>query len=159
VNGETQIHDIGYEVIPYTDIPNIYRRILEYGWVPFAVLSKQSERVMSEIILGVAAVLMIRFVSMTMTILPSPLPLEKNTKFQIEKLSGGGVYDKVFSGHTALATVVTLVLIRYGIWNTSGYIYPVIMGLYMISTRGHYTVDVFLGFTIAYLVHSVLFKC
>jgi hypothetical protein len=155
LKGQTHIHDLGYELIPQVDIPNIYRSILEVGWVPFAILNKNSVRVMTEISFVVAVVFMIRFVSMTLTILPSPV--EKNHKFSLDKMSGGGVHDKVFSGHTALATIVALTLIRHGIWNSWAYAYPALTALYMIATRGHYSVDVFLGFVIAYLVYAVFY--
>lgn len=155
LKGETHIHDFGYEIIPHVDIPEIYSRLLEYGWIPFALASKQSVRVMTEISFVVAIVFMIRFVSTTLTILPSPV--DKNTGFGINKVSGGGVHDKVFSGHTALATIVALALVRHGIWNSWGYVYPALTALYMIATRGHYSVDVFLGFVIAYLVYAVLY--
>jgi len=156
LEGKTGVHDIGHEIIPELDLPEWQKKIFEYGWIPFLAMAKHPGKVTTEIALVFATVMMIRLASITMTVLPSPT--DKNaTELTISKLYGGGVHDKIFSGHTAFATIVALAMIRHGVWNSWGYIYPMAMGLMMIATRGHYTVDVFLGFVIAYLVFSLFY--
>jgi membrane-associated phospholipid phosphatase len=157
VEGRTHIHDIGHDVLPYIDVSWPVKRALEYGWSVALLGVRNPAKIVSEITLVASAVLLLRLASMTMTILPDPG--HKDAKMSTQKFIEGGVHDKVFSGHTAFATVVTLVLIRHGVWNSWGYMYPLAMGVLMIASRGHYTVDVFLGFIIAYLVHALFYSC
>jgi len=142
-------------VLPEIDISWPVKRALEYGWTIVLLGVRNPVTIITEITFVASIVLLLRVASMTMTILPDPA--HKDASMSFKKLAEGGVHDKVFSGHTAFATVVALVLIRHGIWNRLGYLYPFSMGLIMIATRGHYTVDVFLGFIIAYLVHALFF--
>jgi len=155
IEGRTHIHDIGYDLIPHVDAPWIVKRALEYLWIAFLPYARNPVRLATEITFVSSVVLLLRLASMSMTILPDPG--HKDASMSFKKMFEGGVHDKVFSGHTAFSTIVALAFIRNGVWNRWGYMYPFSMAFFMVATRGHYTVDVFLGFVIAYLVYALFF--
>jgi len=77
------------------------------------------------------------------------------------KFSGviGGCHDKMFSGHTTVAILSSLFLVKY---------YPeyilhiallnVVLLLSIISSRDHYTIDVLIALIISGLIAMVVFK-
>lgn len=99
-----------------------------------------------------AWVLMLRILTSLTTILPRDDECNPDT-LGLKQVIGGYCFDKLFSGHTAFAVVVSMVLAKHGIWPASAaWIYPVWMGVYLLLTRGHYTSDVLLGAIIAFLL-------
>lgn len=68
-------------------------------------------------------------------------------------LGSGGCYDKLFSGHTAIVTLISLLLMREGFMsNWVFWITNIVNMIIIVLTRSHYTADVLLGFVIAYLI-------
>jgi hypothetical protein len=68
-------------------------------------------------------------------------------------LSGGGCYDKIFSGHTSFVTLATLNLLDARVISAPAFWFTNLLNAALILlTRAHYTVDVILGFVISYLV-------
>jgi hypothetical protein len=58
----------------------------------------------------------------------------------------------VFSGHSALAVLVSLALVTYGVWPAwAGWTYTSGMVLMLLVSRGHYTVDIVLGLALAFM--------
>jgi len=104
-------------------------------------------------------VLMLRILTSMTTILPRDDECDPDT-FGLKQVVGGYCFDKLFSGHTAFAVVVAMVLTKHGIWSPNlAWMYPVWMGVYLLLTRGHYTSDVILGAIIAFLLTNfILFR-
>jgi hypothetical protein len=92
-----------------------------------------------------------RILIIHLTILP------KDKKCYIEKSSifTGGCYDKVYSGH--FAVIFTSLLVLY----TSKYIdiftliiLSILSSLLIVTTRSHYTIDIFVAFLIVVVVYQ-----
>ena len=98
----------------------------------------------SEIVNLVSIIILIRMISTRLTIFPSSDPkCNKCTAW-------GGCHDKMFSGHTA----ITVALCLYIYENNSNMAVPCLLtvitqSFISIATRGHYSVEVFIGGLIA----------
>ena len=97
-------------------------------------------------------VMTLRVLTAMSTILPKHDKCEVKLKF-LNIFNGGGCYDKIFSGHTALATLLLLILLKAK--HVSLFTFWLLMLtniVTILATRSHYTVDVILGMIISYLV-------
>ena len=142
--------------ITHKNSPNLYK----YAWVaniiPLAMLlvlffgAKESDLI-AEFFFKFLFILIIRALVGISTILPKHEDCE--VKFNLQFLLEGGCYDKLFSGHTAIVALISVLLARDGFMSSGIFwlINAVNMGL-IVLTRAHYTADVLLGFVIAYLV-------
>lgn len=137
---------------------------------PFEILLLESLPLLSVFIRGVGPVLdalpdfmyvfgwvlLLRILTTVSTILPRDDECDAD-HFGIKQVIGGFCFDKIFSGHTAFSVVVAMTMVKHGIWSPGlAWIYPLWMGLYLLLTRGHYTVDVLLGAIIAFLTFTYL---
>jgi hypothetical protein len=67
----------------------------------------------------------------------------------------GGCYDKVFSAHTSIVTLITLIFWREKlIDSTAFWALNLAQMSAIVITHSHFTVDVILGFVITYLVYD-----
>ncbi len=142
--------------ITHISTPSLYK----YGWIaniiPTVLLgillfgTKESDLI-QEFFFKFLFVLVIRALVGISTILPKHD--ECTVKFDLQFLLEGGCYDKLFSGHTAIVTLISVLLAREGFM--SDWVFWLVNAVNMILivlTRSHYTADVLLGFVIAYLV-------
>jgi hypothetical protein len=93
----------------------------------------------------------------SLTIISTILPKHENCKREGSMLSRllGDCYDKVFSGHTSLVFLITLILLRENyISFTTLLMINMIETTIILLTRSHYTIDVILAYFITYLVYD-----
>lgn len=92
-----------------------------------------------------------------MTTLSTIFPKEERCDDDIDWTTpfNGGCYDKVFSAHTAIVTLFTLIFWRENLLSTEAFWgLNIAQMAIIVFTRAHYTVDVILGFLITYLVYD-----
>jgi hypothetical protein len=150
----TEVFDLAHRYLPdlhaYQWVINIIPALL----LLFMLSVDGGAAMIRTTILMYALVLAIRVLTALTTILPKHNDCQVGSKF-FNILQGGGCYDKIFSGHMALVTIVALNLMGNGhlssvqLWSILG-----LEGAALLLTRGHYTVDVLLGFLISYLVYD-----
>jgi len=114
------------------------------------LLSSQRLEILRDFAVLFGVVLMFRGVSISLTQLPHTTEVEQRSLLQ--QCLFGGDYDKIFSGHTAFMVIITMLLVQYGVWSPVMYLLPVVVGLVLVRTRSHYSVDVFLGGLISVLL-------
>lgn len=140
--GNDQIVDVGHTVFlarpgvrPWVDLLTCA--------IPLVVGMRHAERSLVTFFI----MTMLRGLCITLTILPPLLPVQSPHPGML--LFGHG-YDSVFSGHAAF--VASWVL------NAPGHVtftLGVLHAIGLITTRMHYTVDVFVAWVIAWLIHSL----
>ena len=154
-----------YEIQQATDIFDIAHKYLpdlhDYQWIinliPLVLVIwimcvKETKQILTDSMLMLLLVLVIRALTAASTILPKHDKCTVGSKFW-NAFQGGGCYDKIFSGHMALVVLLLLNLRATGHLNTVQFWgISIVEALTILLTRGHYTVDVVLGFLIAYLV-------
>ena len=149
---KTDVFDVGHHLVPQIEIPwYVYQA---YTFLPF-LLVVTTGPIAAKIAYGVSihmvALLALRAITTVVTVLPKSGPCDSD-EFSLEMLLTGQCYDKVFSGHTAFAVLVSLACVSYGVWpEWGGWLYSAGMALMLLVTRGHYTVDIVLGAAFAYL--------
>lgn len=156
--GNTELKDLGHDLMPV--VKSAYAQYL-FMLIPivFILFSSKREEITAELFIVVSIVLIIRGISVALTILPisnKADTAENALNHGVSKFTSGGYHDKMFSGHTAVAVVITMVLIKYGVWNAWGWLYPIFMGVWLIASREHYTADVFIGGVVAYMAVKCL---
>ena len=141
----------------HENTPDFFR----YGWITNVILvillfilfvgPKESDLI-TEFFYKFLFILSLRALIGFSTILPKHEECEVQYNLSFF-LGSGGCYDKLFSGHTAIVTLISLLLMREGFMsNWVFWITNIINMIIIVLTRSHYTADVLLGFVIAYLV-------
>ena len=149
------VFDVGHALLPRVRIPTPAMLCLEWAWVPFFLMQPAGVRwkIATEAAPRFAALMALRAITTNATILPADAQCTEDLEPLWRRLMAGGCYDRIFSGHTAAATLISLSLVKYGVWSASvGWAYTGAVIGAMLLTRGHYTVDVVLGAALAYLV-------
>lgn len=152
-NGQSHLFDFFHHSLPDWHSHQWIINILPIALLIFAVMQPRGTSVLRVTFLMLLVVLAIRALSIVGTILPKHEECVAERDPLLNFLKGGGCYDKIFSGHTAFVTLLTLNLLENrsitapGFWILNG----LNMGA-LLLTRAHYTVDVLLGFVISYLV-------
>ena len=97
-------------------------------------------------------VFIIRLLIINITILP------KDKKCDIKKDSCpyiGGCYDKIYSGHFAVVFTCLLFLYKTKYINLATLSLPsIVMALLIITSRSHYTIDIFVSFLMVLLLYQ-----
>ena len=96
-------------------------------------------------------ILILRMFIIHITILP------KDKKCDIKKSSvlSGGCYDKVYSGHFSVVFICLLSLYMNKYINLFTFSsLSIIFGLLIITSRSHYTIDIFVAFLIVVVVYQ-----
>lgn len=158
VDKNTAIFDFGHIALPRWRVRDHEIAIIEgVPLLSFFIGGVQPLlRALPDFMLVYGWVLALRVLTTVATILPKDDECDAD-KFGLQQVLTGYCFDKLFSGHTAFAVVVALVMVKHGIWNAGvAWIYPAWMGVYLLLTRGHYTSDIILGAVIAYLAFHVL---
>ena len=140
---EMKLQDIGHNWLPLIENnTNMLTNITPIILFIYVFLFMNDKH--SEIVNLVSIIVLIRMISTRLTIFPSSDP--KCNKCTV----WGGCHDKMFSGHTA----ITVALCLYIYENNKNMAVPCLIAVFTqsfisIATRGHYSVDVFMGGLIA----------
>ena len=99
-------------------------------------------------------IMLLRAITILSTILPKYKEREDH-EFKWVSFLTGHEYDKIFSGHTAVVLLITLIMYRESIVSLPLLIF--INGLnitLILVTRSHYSVDIVVACMITYFVHN-----
>lgn len=148
-----EVFDLGHEILPQIKLSQLVDALSALVWVPFVYLAPGdvAQRIQVDIAARLAFLFFLRAITTTVTILPKRKDCDAS-EWTWRELLGGACYDKIFSGHAAVATLVSLALVKHGAWPAwAGWTYGGGISLLMLVSRGHYTVDVVLGVVLALL--------
>ena len=148
-----EVFDLGHEILPQFDVSQLVDAFSALGWVPFVYLAPGgvARRIQADLGARLAFLFFLRAITTTVTILPKRQDCDAS-KWTWRELLGGACYDKIFSGHAAVATLVSLELVKHDVWPSwAGWTYGGGISLLMLVSRGHYTVDIVLGILLAFL--------
>jgi hypothetical protein len=103
--------------------------------------------------------LLLIYVIRALTVITTILPKHERCNYNMDTFSLGtflgGCYDKVFSGHMAFTFLGTLIYYREKFLSFPMFVFlNLIEATFIILTRAHYTIDVFLAILITYLVYD-----
>lgn len=113
----------------------------------------RGDSLLYEIVVKFIIILLVRAITTISTIFPK----EERCDDEITWFTpiNGGCYDKVFSGHTAIVTLITLIFWREKLIDFSTFwVLNLTQMSTIVLTHSHFTVDVVLGFVITYLVYD-----
>jgi hypothetical protein len=114
---------------------------------------QKSDSILYEFVLKFIIIMLVRAITTISTILPKEERC--NDEITWHTPLNGGCYDKVFSAHTAIVTLFTLIFLRENLISSASFwILNFAQMALIVLTRAHYTVDVVLGFLITYLVYD-----
>jgi hypothetical protein len=83
------------------------------------------------------------------------LPKDKKCDIQKSAVYSGGCYDKVYSGHFSVVFMCLLTLYMNKYINLFTLLYlSIIFALLIITSRSHYTIDIFVAFLIVVVVYQ-----
>jgi hypothetical protein len=151
-----EVFDLGHMILPQMKTSTLIDVLSGYAWIPFLLAAPEdvAAAVQSDIGMRLAFMFIVRSVTTLVTILPKNKDCD-SSKWTWHELLGGACYDKIFSGHTAIATLVSLAFVKHGIWSVAvGWMYALGIAFLVLVSRGHYTVDVVLGGVLAVLTWS-----
>jgi hypothetical protein len=157
IQQKTELYDVLHKLLPDLVVNEWLIQIIPLGLLTFAFFQSNGFTILREFFFKLLIVLAIRLLTTFGTILPKQETCRSD--FSLISLINGGCYDKIFSGHQAITTLLSLELLKYKDIDLS-----VFTGLnlteafLLVSTRAHYTVDVLLGFIISYLVYDGEYK-
>jgi len=149
------VFDLGFTLTPHIRIPDAVIHLYTLGlWIPFIVMLPRSTllTVVDDVAFPFLVLMLVRALTIMATVFPKSDRECDTTTFHWGTLIGGGCYDKVFSGHALGATLISLSLVRHGVWPAwGGWAYVVGASLLQLLSRGHYTVDIILGCVLAWM--------
>lgn len=153
IEGKTQVFDLAHKYLPDLHDRQWIINIIPLLIIAFTYFQPKGLIVLQATFFMLLIVLTIRGLTIVSTVLPKheECTVTGNSFWNIFK--GGGCYDKIFSGHTAFVALISLNLMKFGY--LSGHMFWIanlLNAALILLTRGHYTVDVILGFIISYLV-------
>ena len=146
------MYDYGHDVLPdLSSYRNWVHGLVAIIFVIFLI--KSPGRLIADMLLLYATLLVLRSLTICMTHVPPP---RKRCKpYKILGYYLGGCSDMMFSGHTAFVALSCLYLVWYGLvknrWLKGVVIlYTVFTIVFIISTRHHYSMDVIVSLYISF---------
>ena len=153
-----KVFDLAYAYLPKLRVQDKYINILNwfFGLLPFMpfFFSKVDSNfeLFTEMIENFIPVYLIRAFTTNLTILP---PDQKCTikQFSFNELIQGHCYDKLFSGHLALAMIAMYIFWKHQVISSNYLAINVFLTvIYMLISRGHYSNDLIFSFFVVYFV-------
>lgn len=158
---DKEIFDAGHAVIPQIDVSPLVHTLVDSFWLPFLWFGATHATSAASMEVGIrfAAIMALRGITNVVTILPKHKSCDSE-RWTWREFFAGQCYDKLYSGHAALAVLISLAMVKHGLWPAwLGWGYTWTMVLVLLVSRGHYTIDIVLGVVLALLTwHSTLFK-
>jgi len=150
---DARVYDICHKILPnyekYEFIGNIFIPIV---FLLMFLKPKQTITIFFELFAFMIPIYFIRSIFVLITVLPNSHKCNYTENFAF---LNGGCYDKIFSGHTALVFILTLLLNKYNIINFATLILLNSINVSIILlTRTHYTIDVIVSFLVCYIVYK-----
>jgi len=153
LDGHTHVYDIAHKYLPDLHDWQWIVHLILLVLLVFAFFQTDGYMILRSTFFMLLVVLVIRALTVVSTVLPKHADCVVEGSGFWNFLQGGGCYDKIFSGHVAFVTLITLNLLKYGDLSLPVFwLITLVNAILMLLTRGHYTVDVILGFVIPFLV-------
>jgi hypothetical protein len=147
-NTKNKIYDIGHKYLPKIEskyIPKI--EMLSNIFICLPLIFRPS--IIYDLITYLIPIYLFRHITTNVTILPKNKKCNDND-LTITSFFNGHCYDKIFSGHYAIAMIISLLLYYNANVDIKIIILYNIIAIFLILvTRGHYTIDVIIGGYIA----------
>lgn len=148
-----RIWDILWEYGPDLHTYGYMVNIIPLGLLISLFFINRGDSLLFEITVKFVLILIIRAITTISTIFPKEERCDDTITWYTPL--NGGCYDKVFSGHTAIVTLITLIFWREQLINSGIFwILNITQMTTIVLTHSHFTVDVILGFIITYLVYD-----
>lgn len=148
-----RIWDILWEYGPDLHTYGYMVNIIPLGLLISLFFINRGDSLLFEITVKFVLILIIRAITTISTIFPKEERCDDTITWYTPL--NGGCYDKVFSGHTAIVTLITLIFWREKLINSGVFwILNITQMTTIVLTHSHFTVDVILGFIITYLVYD-----
>jgi hypothetical protein len=153
-----KVFDLAYAYLPKLRMDDKYLNILNWffallPFMPFFFSKVASDfELFTEMIEYFIPVYLIRALTTNLTILP---PDQKCTikQFSFNELIQGHCYDKLFSGHLALAMIAMYIFWKHQVISSNYLAINVFLTvIYMLISRGHYSNDLIFSFFVVYFV-------
>lgn len=147
-----KVFDMGTKVVPnLSDCPSL--EWLAHLMVLIPPLAF-GQGVFTEFLGYLPTLLIVRYMFNIVTILPKDKSCNADD-YNWKNLALGHCYDKIFSGHFAMANLLTFILVNRGIIGVPLAISTnVLYALLILSLRFHYTVDLLVATAVTYLIYS-----
>jgi len=149
--GDQCIADIGFACLPAVEpgagdvVPVVY--------LAAALAARQAVPGKTlELVMEVAQLMVFRSLCVAVTVLPRSDPF-----CAVDALAAlhGGCHDKIFSGHIAYTTLAAFHLSgQRALLNGALYAPVVLLAVYLVASRAHYTIDVVIGAAMAAYIHG-----
>lgn len=152
-HGNNKLFDLFHTILPKINPNSIIYNLIPASILIFTILQPNSSEIFKDFFIKFALVMFVR----ALTIISTILPKDEHCDIKVDffSLINGGCYDKVFSGHTALVTLLSLELYKYNALTIPAIIAIIAANsLILLLTRSHYTVDIVLAILISYLVYD-----
>jgi hypothetical protein len=148
-----RIWDVMWEYGPDMHAQQFAIQIIPFFLFVSLFFINKGDSILLEFLMKFILILLVRAITTVSTIFPKEGRCDDEITWATP--FNGGCYDKVFSAHTAIVTLFTLIFWREKVISTETFwgLNIAQMGL-IVLTRAHYTVDVILGFIITYLVYD-----
>ena len=152
-----EVFDVGHKIFMQYEIPEYVLVLYELAALSPLLIADAATRssVIKELLPKLGILFLLRASTVVTTILPKSGKCPKDDTWDLRRMTAGGCYDKIFSGHMGAAVLLALTFVKYKIipaW--IGWVYAGVMAVLILVTRGHYSVDLILGAAIAFLLHK-----
>lgn len=147
------IYDVVWKYGPDLSKHSWLHEVVLIGIIISLFILPITDSILKEFLIKFTIVMLVRALTTISTILPKDESCDET--IGLHTFISGGCYDKVFSGHTAFVTMFTLIFLDKSFISTLQFwLINIINMAFIVLTRGHYTIDVILGFIISYLVYD-----
>jgi hypothetical protein len=152
-DSQGKVFDILHEITPDLHDYKAYNDIIATATMISFLFVPNSLAIVKEFAGKFLLIMLVRALTIISTILPKHDKCPSELKWY--HYLKGQCYDKIFSGHTALVLLATLIYLREGILS-----FPVFLAINfanwasIILTRSHYTIDIILAIVITLLVYD-----
>ena len=146
---KSKIYDIIHNNLPSTR--NLMTIVDTTPFILLVVILFIDVNLFYNIIGFLITIFFVRLVIINLTILPK----DKNCDIKKTSIFSGGCYDKVYSGHFSVVFICLLTLYKNKYINLFILLYSsIIFALLIITSRSHYTIDIFVALLIVIIVYE-----
>ena len=146
---KSKIYDIIHNNLPSTR--NLMTIVDTTPFILLVVILFIDVNLFYNIIGFLITIFFIRLVIINLTILPK----DNNCDIKKSSLLSGGCYDKIYSGHFSSVFMCLLILYTNKYINLFILLYSsIIFALLIITSRSHYTIDIFVALLIVIIVYE-----
>lgn len=151
--------DLLFDLVPRTSLPSWVADAAPA--VPIVALLIAARRagklyaVAQDYVSTYAIVMLVRSVAMNITVLPSPHCTRGRRDAWYAYHGFGKCHDLIFSGHSSASIIAVFYLVSLGhakVW----LLWPMVVGLLLIATRMHYSIDILVAWAVCISVIALL---